>query len=284
MAAGLLQLAGPLDVGLLVEARLDLDQDQYLLAGLGGVDQRVHDRRVAGGAVQRLLDRQHVGVGGGLVEERLHGGGEGVVRVVQQHVALAQRREDVRRRCADSTSARSRWVPATKLGVLQLGPVQPGDREQAGQVQRPGQRVHLGVLHLQLVDEQVEHPRGDRLLDLQPHRRAEAAPHELLLQRLEQVLRVVLLDLQVLVAGDPEHVVVEHLHAGEQLLQVRGDDVLQGDVALRARLQEARQDRRHLHPGEVLVAGDRVADDDGQVERQARRCTGRGARGRRPAG
>jgi len=69
MAAGLLQLAGPLDVGLLVEARLDLDQDQHLLAGLGGVDQRVHDRRVAGGPVEGLLDRQHVGVVGGLLQE-----------------------------------------------------------------------------------------------------------------------------------------------------------------------------------------------------------------------
>ena len=42
--AGLLQLARPGDVRLLVEARLDLDQDEHLLAGLGGVDQRVDDR------------------------------------------------------------------------------------------------------------------------------------------------------------------------------------------------------------------------------------------------
>ena len=44
VAAGLLERAGPLDVGLLVEARVDLDDDEHLLAGLGGVDQRVDER------------------------------------------------------------------------------------------------------------------------------------------------------------------------------------------------------------------------------------------------
>jgi hypothetical protein len=47
-------------------------------------------------------------------------------------------------------------------------------------------------------------------------RRAEPAPHELALQRLQDVLDVVLLDVEVLVAGHPERVVLEHLHAGEQ--------------------------------------------------------------------
>ena len=91
VAAGLLELAGPADVGLLVEARLDLDEHQHLLAGLGGVDERVDDRGVAGGAVERLLDRQHVRVGGGLLDEPLHARGERVVRVVQQHVVARGR-------------------------------------------------------------------------------------------------------------------------------------------------------------------------------------------------
>ena len=65
--------------------------------------------------------------------------------------------------------------------------------------------------------------------DLETHGRAEAAPGELLLQGGEQVLDVVLLDLQVLVAGDAEGEVLADLHAREQLVQVRGDDVLEGD-------------------------------------------------------
>ena len=66
------------------------------------------------------------------------------------------------------------------------------------------------------------------LLDLEAHRRAEAAPGELALQGGEQVLGVVLLDLEVLVAGDPEGEVLADLHAREELVEVRGDDVLEG--------------------------------------------------------
>ena len=57
VGAGALQLARPDDVRLLVEAGLDLDEDDDLLAALGGADERLDDRRVARRPVQRLLDR-----------------------------------------------------------------------------------------------------------------------------------------------------------------------------------------------------------------------------------
>jgi hypothetical protein len=45
--AGLLELARPDDVVLLVEARLDLDEDQHLLAGFCRLDEGVHDGAIA---------------------------------------------------------------------------------------------------------------------------------------------------------------------------------------------------------------------------------------------
>src|ERR1017187_4666873 len=57
VGAGPLERARPDDVLLLVKARLDLDQDDDLLAPLCGPDQVTHDRRVAGRSIQRLLDR-----------------------------------------------------------------------------------------------------------------------------------------------------------------------------------------------------------------------------------
>ena len=100
--------------------------------------------------------------------------------------------------------------------------------------------------------------------DLEAHRRAEATPGELLLQGGEQVLDVVLLDLEVLVAGDPEGEVLADLHAREELVQVRGDDVLEGNEPClveagqrqvgRLDLHEAGQQQRHLDAGEVLDA------------------------------
>ena len=105
--AGLLQHPGPLDVGLLLEARLELDERHHLLARFG----RLHERRddaglVAAGPVERLLDREHVRIARGLRDEGFDRGRERVVRVVEQHVAVADRPEDVdvvaageRRRC-----------------------------------------------------------------------------------------------------------------------------------------------------------------------------------------
>ena len=52
----------------------------------------------------------------------------------------------------------------------------------------------------------------------------------------------------------------------------------------RSTADEAGQQRRHLDPGEVLVAGLGVDQHDGEVEREARRCRGTGGPGRRPAG
>ena len=117
--------------------------------------------------------------------------------------------------------------------------------------------------------EQLEHLRGDRLLDLEPHRRPEAPPQQLLLQRLQEVLGVVLLDLQVLVAGDPEGVELEHLHAREQPPEVLADDVLQRHEPLVAQRHEPAERRRHLDPGEVLLAGLGVAHQHGHVQREA---------------
>ena len=60
--AGIFQRARPGDVVALVAARLELDEHRDLLAALRGVDQRAHDRGVAGCPVQRELDREDVGV------------------------------------------------------------------------------------------------------------------------------------------------------------------------------------------------------------------------------
>ena len=64
--------ARPQQILLLVEARLQLDHRGDRLAGLGGGDQRVDDRRLLAGAVERLLDRDDVGVLGRLAQEGDH--------------------------------------------------------------------------------------------------------------------------------------------------------------------------------------------------------------------
>ena len=111
--------------------------------------------------------------------------------------------------------------------VVQVGALEVGDEVEAAQVERGRQPVDLAVADPELADEQVEDVVVHVLVDLEAHRRAEPATGQLLLQGGEEVLGVVLLDLEVLVAGDPEGEVLVHLHPGEELVEVGGDDVLE---------------------------------------------------------
>ena len=111
-----------------------------------------------------------------------------------------------------------------------------------------------------------------RLVDLEPHRvRAAPAAAEHALDRLEQVLRLVLLDLEVGVARQAERVVRDELHAREQPVQVRGDHGLERDEPLAVgERDEPREQRRHLHAREPAHARHRVAHHRREVEGQVR--------------
>ncbi len=99
--AGALQIAGPLDVGLLVEAGLELHQRRHRLAGFRRLGECGDDGRMLGGAVQRLLDRHDVGVVRRLQYE-LDDDVEGFIRVVDDDVLLADGRETVAAVIADA--------------------------------------------------------------------------------------------------------------------------------------------------------------------------------------
>ena len=96
--ARLLELARPLDVPPLVEARLQLDEADGLLAVLGAVDQGRDERAVVGGAVDGRLHRDHVGVVRGRGGERLEARPERLVRLMHEDVAAADLVEEPRRR------------------------------------------------------------------------------------------------------------------------------------------------------------------------------------------
>jgi len=131
--AGLLKLSRPGDVPLLVEARLDLDQREHLLAVARCLDEGVNDGRVTGGPVERLLDRKHAGIGSGLRQERLHRRRERVVGVVQQHVAARHRLKD-RQLLGGLHRSQSMVRRGTERRVLERRPVQVRDQIQAREV------------------------------------------------------------------------------------------------------------------------------------------------------
>ena len=91
----MLELTRPGDVGLFVEARLDLDDRQHLLAGLCCIDQGVHDGGVTAGAIEGLLDGQDLRVRCCLLDKCLNRCREGVVRVLEEDVLDSDRGQDV---------------------------------------------------------------------------------------------------------------------------------------------------------------------------------------------
>ena len=269
--AGLLQRLRPVDVGLLVEAGLQLDHADRLLAAFGGADQGRDQRRVVAGPVHRLLDRQHVGVGDRLLDEALDRGGEGVVGVVDEDVALADRGEHVDRLVVLALQPRlghRRPGRVAQLGVA--GDV--GDVPEVGEVEQAVDVVDLAVLEPQGLDQLLAqlrvHPGGD----LEPHDLAEAAAADLVLDRLQQVVGLVG-DGEVGVAGDAEVAVVEHFDAGEEHVEVGGDHLLErheGLAALADRQEAAEQLLRHLDPGDDLGAALGIAQQHTEAEREVR--------------
>ena len=90
--AGVFHAARPADVGGLVEAGHQLDDQRGFLGG-GGLGERLEHGRVLAGAVEGLLHGDDGGVFGALLDE-VDDRVVGVVGVVEQDVVLAQLVED----------------------------------------------------------------------------------------------------------------------------------------------------------------------------------------------
>ena len=93
--ARLLERASPLDVPALVEAGLQLDDADALLAVLGRLDQRRRERRVVARAVHGRLQGRDRGILGGGADEALDARPERVVRVLDDDVGRGDLGEDV---------------------------------------------------------------------------------------------------------------------------------------------------------------------------------------------
>ncbi len=125
----------------------------------------------------------------------------------------------------------SRVGPPHVRPVLELRAVEFVERPQHRQVEQPADPDHLAMGDLKFAHQQVEQVVVDVVTDLEADGRAEPPAGQFAFEGLEEVLGLVLLDLQVGVAGHPEQVGVHHLHAGEELREVGGDDFFQRDEA-----------------------------------------------------
>ena len=265
--AGALQPVGPLDVGRLVEARLDLDHHGDLLAVARRFDQVVDDAGARRGAIERHLDREHVRIAAGLVHEALDRGAERFVRMLEQDRAgLADDVEDV-------ALVLELGVGDRVVGrVVQRRIADARDLEQVLQPERHGDVEHVLILaQPELRGEHAPAHRVHPLFHLEPHDRREAALPELRLDHHEEIVGLFLVLLNVGVARDPEELARLHLHAREQRIEIVRHHVLEAhEVVALADLEEARHARtdRHLDPRQdrILVVG--VIQRDQEVQGQ----------------
>jgi hypothetical protein len=187
---------------------------------------------------------------------------------MQQHIAVAQGGENALARLAERGIRGGH-----ERGVLQPGPVDRVNLPERREIEQTGNLNHVAGIHVEFAQQQFQHVLRHVIGDLEAHRRAEPAAGELALQRLEQIL-VAVLDVHVGVAGDPEGMVLNDFHAGEQHRKQSRDQLLhrqeahQVVVAGALELDEPVDVVRDLDPREMLTAVLRGAHRDRQVQAQ----------------
>jgi hypothetical protein len=249
---------------MLVEARLELDEADGLLALFRRLDQRGHERRVVARPIDRRLDPDDRRIARALSHESVEARPERRVGVVHEDVPAPDLVEDrpVRRR---EPRARD---PGPGL-VLELRARKIGELADVDDVEQSLHEERLLLTRTDTVLDAAQHPRRCRAGDLEPHNLAEPTPPELQLDRLEQVVRLVR-HFEVGVPRDAKRRALDDLHLREEHGEEVADDALERQVdAPRAERQKPRQDLRHLDACEPLLAGLRVADEEAEAQRQA---------------
>ena len=264
----LFEPTGPPNVRGLVESGLEFDEHGDLLALFGRLDAGIDDRAAAGGAVERDLDGQHVGVVRGLVDELNDRAAERLVRVLNENITSSDLGEDVDRFVAGLQS----WVDnALPLGPTQSRAFDVGDLVERGRIERRSSDVDRRRVEIEFAEQEVEHLVGHRCIDLEAGGTSEPAPPQFVLDRRQEVVGLVERIGKVGIAGDAEGVVLLHLHARKQLVEMCGDDFLERHETIGVADPEPSGQRvRDLHPGEEFALVPWIADDDRQVERQIR--------------
>src|SRR5215211_5511500 len=262
-----LELARPGDVRLFVEARFQLDQDGDLCLLVARLRERLDYRGVRADPVEGLLYGEHLGVVGRRPHE-VDYGRERIVGMVEQDVAVPDglgdgpRAPDLRRN------------PWCYRGIEQIGAIDVRELLNISEPYRVGRGEDRIFVELEVAGQPVSQVIGHLVRDHEPDALAEPAALQLVLYRLQEVGRLVLLDHEVRVARYLEDVARNDLFAGEELVQVRRDNFFDphkahfgpfaGTAVLVGEPHKAVYGGRHLYAGHHPPSC--VLDHDEQVQ------------------
>ncbi len=261
-----LQPLGLVDVGLFVEARLELDHRRDFLAPAHRLAQQVGHFALAAGAVDGLLDGQHLRVFDRLAQKRQHGV-EALVGLVDQHIAFFEALEKGLPR------HQLRW-PARQIGLeAQSRQLQQIDQlRHAHQVHRPGYAKQALGRQVELLQQKIRQKFGAPGRDLEPQRLPVVAARQAQAHGCAQVFYLFFVDRQIGVARDAKLRKLGHAAAREQIAQMRADQTGNGDetrrfaVARTRHAQITRQRTRHLDDGHFVFAPKGIAPSQAHDE------------------
>ena len=196
--------------------------------------------------------------------------------MVQEDVALAHMVENVGLRLERDDRAGGEALVA-QLRAVDLH----RERHESREIQRTVDAVDILLLEVEDFEEPLLHMRGAVFFHFEAHGGAALHLAQFLLDGVEQVARLLLVDIEVAVARDAEEVSALDLHPAEKRLHMLLDDVSEEDIVvaagLRGKRHEPRQDARGLD--DCDVGADAITfelDDDIQafVEELRKRVRG----------
>ena len=213
--ADIFELCRPGDIGLFVEARHEFEHHGDFLALLRCAHELLHQHRVGPGAIDRHLDRQDLGVFGTCLEQ-VDDRFETLEGMMQQDVLFANGLEDI------AALLENLGLAGDERRELEVGSVHPvRDLHQANQVHDARCAVEIAWAEVELVQQKVAHAYRTVVGNLESHPVAEMPLLQFALERGAQVLDLFLVDEQVRVTGDPKLIAAEHVHAAEQISDMR---------------------------------------------------------------
>ncbi len=265
---GLFHRFRPFDIGRFVEAGHQLDDHRHLFAVLGRIDQIADDPGVGIGPIQGHLDDEDLRIGARFLEKAFHRGLERFVRVLQQHrFMLADDVKDI-----GLVDQQLRQVAGVVNRIVQVRPVDLPDLQQIAFRQNTG---GLGDIEL-FVDSEFggqfaamdrQHAGGD----LQPDDIGEFAVAQGRLDHRQQIVGLLFSMVRVGISDDAEKFAVLDNQAGKQIVEIVGDQFLEGQIVILAADFDKTRDsdtERDFDAVQMLDAGARFARGHEQVQRE----------------
>ena len=274
---GRLHRTGEADVGFLVEAGAQFHHGGDGFAGFRGLDQRLDDRAVAAGTVQRLLDGDHAGILRGLAQE-LHHDVETLVGVVDDDVLGANGGETIAAEVADA------FGEAGGVGLEQeVRPVLDDELFQVGRRQETVFRVGFVVRRAERIADKRPQIVGHVLVELEMDHHAPAAPFQRGFVGTDEVFRF-FLEFHIGIANDPEQALAGHAESRKHAIEEQEDQVLQqhepdrfvrsagGQANEALDLRRQRQQAAHRQP--VFLPQQQQGHDEAHVGNEGERVCG----------